>query len=113
MQNVRPTKDKMIEVAKRRSTISYSNLAIAIRTIRFQPDEKPFHNLLGQISIEENEEDRGMLSVVVVHQRGDLRPGPGFFELARDLGWDVREPDKFWAEKLQRVYGAQCGSRSN
>ena len=100
----RQATNKMIEVAKRRGTISYSDLVVAITAIRLQPDEKPFHNLLGQISIEENEAERGMLSVVVVHKGGDFRPGPGFFELAQDLGRDVREPDKFWSEELQRVY---------
>lgn len=44
----------MVETARRRDTIAYSELAAAIVTISFHADEKPFHNLLGQISIEEN-----------------------------------------------------------
>lgn len=97
---------KMIETARRRSTIAYSELAAAIRSVSFQADERPFHNLLGQISIDENAAGRGMLSVLVVHRGGDFRPGPGFFDLARDLKRDLRERDKFWSEELQRVYDA-------
>jgi|SRR5579862_3541097 len=97
---------KMIEMARKDSTIAYSELVTAITAISFHPDEKPFHNLLGQISIEEDAAGRGMLSVLVVHKGGDLRPGPGFFELAHDLRRDLRDRDRFWAEELQRVYDA-------
>jgi hypothetical protein len=96
----------MIEAARRRATIAYSELVAAIRAIHFQADEKPFHNLLGQISIEENAAGRGMLSVVVVHKGGDFRPGPGFFDLAHDLGRTIVARDDFWTEELQRVYDA-------
>ncbi len=96
----------MIETARRRATIAYSDLAAAVRAIHFQADEKPFHNLLGQISIQEHEAGRGMLSVLVVHKGGDLRPGPGFFELAHDLGKTIVRRDDFWAQELQRVYNA-------
>jgi hypothetical protein len=99
-------KKKMIEIARRRSAIAYSELVTAIEAISFQPDEKPFHNLLGQISIEEEQAGRGMLSVLVVHKGGDFRPGPGFFELAQELGRDTHDRDRFWAQELQRVYDA-------
>jgi hypothetical protein len=98
-------RSEMIRTARRRSTITYSELAGVIKAISFQPDEKPFHNLLGQISIEEERAGRGMLSVVVVH-RSDHRPGQGFFELAHDLDHDVRDREKFWADELQRIYDA-------
>jgi len=34
---------------------------------------------------------RGMLSVIVVHKEGDMQPGPGFFELAGELGRDTSD----------------------
>lgn len=46
-----------------------------------------FHNLLGDISTHHHELRRPMISVVVVTQE-ELRPGKGFFQLARDLNAD-------------------------
>ena len=42
--------------------------------------------MLGEISSEEDAAGRGMLTVLVVHRAGDMQPGPGFFELAKQLG---------------------------
>lgn len=42
--------------------------------------------MLGEVSVEEEAADRGLLSVLVVHKVGDMQPGPGFFELANELG---------------------------
>ena len=88
--------------------ITYSDLATKITTIRFEPSTHIFHSLLGQISEAENEEGRGMLSVVVVHKSGDNQgqPGEGFFRLARELGHDARDPLKFWATEMERVRAA-------
>lgn len=46
-----------------------------------------FHNLLGDISAHHHELGRPMISVVVVTQE-ELRPGKGFFQLARSLNTD-------------------------
>jgi hypothetical protein len=94
----------MSSVASRRGTIAYSDLTPLIRSISFAPDEKPFHNLLGQVSIEEDRAGRGMLSAVVIHKTGNKRPGAGFFELAQELGRDVHDHERFWSEELQRVH---------
>jgi len=67
-------------------TISYSELGTQLRPIAFEPDSKAFHQMLGEISSEEDDAGRGMLSVLVVHKDGDMRPGPGFFSLAADRG---------------------------
>jgi hypothetical protein len=44
-----------------------------------------------------------MLSVVVIHKGGDMRPGPGFFTLGQELGRDTSEPDRFWAAEFELV----------
>lgn len=59
---------------------------------------------LGEISTAEHDQGRGMLSVVVVYKYGDQMPGPGFFELARSLGYQFRDETEFWVEQLHRVY---------
>ena len=73
--------------------------------------------MLGEISSEEDEEGRGLLTVVVVHKAGDMKPGSGFFTLARSRGRDIGDRQKIWVEELERVYeiwsemtGAPVGS---
>jgi hypothetical protein len=102
------TREQLIAVAKRPGTITYGELASKIRSISFATDDDPFHKLLGQISIEENDAGRGMLSALVVYKGGPLegRPGPGFFDLARLLGRHITERDQFWTEEFGRVIEA-------
>lgn len=89
-----------------KAKITYSELAGKITSISFRADEKPFHTLLGQISVEEHQAGRGMLSVLVVHKSGDLRPGSGFFELAHLLGHKSRDREKVWSDEFKRVKAA-------
>jgi hypothetical protein len=44
------------------------------------PHDHVFHDLLVQISVEEDANGRGMLSAIVVHL-ADGQPGNGFFDL--------------------------------
>ena len=60
----------------------------------------------GEISPEEDEEGRGLLTVVVVHKTGDRKPGPGFFRLARSRGRHIVDEDLFWIAELRIVYDA-------
>jgi hypothetical protein len=41
---------------------------------------------------------------LVVHKHGDMQPGPGFFELARELGQETPDIVKFWIEEVKRVF---------
>lgn len=84
-------------------TISYSELGTQLRPIAFEPDSKAFHQMLGEISSEEDDAGRGMLSVLVVHKDGDMRPGPGFFSLAADRGRDIADQDRVWVGEFNRV----------
>ncbi len=99
-------RQQLIAIAKRQSTISYGDLAGKIRSISFRADEDPYHKMLGQISVAEDQAGRGMLSVLVVHKGGDMRPGPGLFELAQQLGRDTSERDRFWADEFNKVIKA-------
>ncbi len=95
----------LIETAKRGETIPYSVLVLKVRTITFDPNAYALAHMLGEISTEEDAAGRGMLSVVVVHKHGDMKPGPGFFELAKQLGRKVSDKDKFWIDELSKVHG--------
>jgi hypothetical protein len=93
------------EYARRKDTIAYSEIAEGIRSVRFEPHDFRLFGLLGEISTEESTAGRGMLSALVV-VKGENTPGLGFFELAKKLGYDVKEHDVFWAKEVKRVYAA-------
>jgi hypothetical protein len=94
----------MIERAKVRGMVPYSDLVKQISAVKFLAHDTRLFHLLGQISVEENEARRGMLSVVVVHKSGDMQPGPGFFLLGQLLGYDTKDLLKFWVEQLKKVH---------
>ena len=74
-----------------------------ISAVDFTPDDLRLPRLLEEITIEEYKAGRGMLTVVVVHNDGDLLPGIGFFHLARRLGYDVKDRKSFWITEIEKV----------
>ena len=100
---------KLIETARARETISYSELGGLIGLDMGQPDQRTcLSDLLGEINIAEHEEDRPMLSAVAV-LKGEGWPGSGFFEIARHFGlWsgnkDPGVQEGFFIAELKRVY---------
>jgi hypothetical protein len=100
----REVKEILIERAKIRGMISYSELVENIRTIEVEAHDIRLFHLLGEVSSKEEAEGRGMLTVIVVHKVGDMQPGPGFFELAGQLGKDTSDILKCWVEELHKVH---------
>jgi hypothetical protein len=94
----------LVERARLRGMIPYSDLVSRIETIRMQPDSSALGHMLGEISQAEDAAGRGMLSVIVVHKVGDMQPGPGFFQLAKKLGRDTSDILTCWVEELKRVH---------
>jgi hypothetical protein len=94
----------MIVQAGAERTISYTDLVAEITAVHFQPHDKRLDHFLAEIASEEDAAGRGMLTVVVVHKAGDMRPGPGFFELAKHLGRETGDTDAFWILELRRVF---------
>ena len=90
--------------AKLRGMMAYSELIRYITTIHFDAYDQRLFDLLGQISKSEEMAGRGMLSAIVVHKTGDMEPGPGFFELAAQLGRKTSDRTKCWVEEIKRVY---------
>jgi hypothetical protein len=95
--------------ARKRSMMPYSELVVQIHAIQFEPHDQRFFHFLGEISTEESRAGRGMLSALVVHKSGDMQPGPGFFELARNLGEDTSDILACWVNEFKRVYKAHGG----
>ena len=94
----------MYAVAKRRRTIAYSELVEKIASVRMEAHDVRLAHFLGEIATEDDDNGLGLTTVVVVHKRGDQQPGPGFFELAAELGRDVSDPVACWIEELNAVY---------
>lgn len=97
-------RDILIERAKVRGMIAYSDLAKQVTKINLKAHDPRFFHFLGEISVEEEEAGRGLLTVIVVHKSGDMQPGPGFFELAGSLGRDTSDPLQCWIAELHRVH---------
>jgi hypothetical protein len=95
----------MIERAKVRGMIPYSDLVKRIKSIKLDAHDPRLFHMLGEISSEEDAGGRGLLTVVVVHKMGDMQPGPGFFELAKRLGRDTSNILKCWVKELHDVHG--------
>jgi molybdopterin synthase catalytic subunit len=100
----------LVERAKVRGMIPYSELVEKITTIELEPNSFALAAMLGEVSTEESEADRGMLSVLVVHKVGDMQPGPGFFELAGELGRDTSDILKCWVDELKKVHRVWSGN---
>jgi hypothetical protein len=99
--------DMLIGVARRRTTTTYSDVASRIQCVRLEPESHAFHWMLGDTSRRAFDAGGPLLSVVVLG-RETHRPGGGFFDLARDLGFEVGEDrdaeDLFWADQLEQVH---------
>lgn len=100
----REAKELLVARAKLRGMMPYSELAAKIKSVRLEAHDQRLFHLLGELSEEEDAEGRGMLSALVVHKTGDMEPGPGFFELAKKLGYDASDKTKFWIEELKKIY---------
>ena len=105
---VEETRQILISVARNESTITYTDLCKRIEGIDVEPHSYALANILGRVSASEDSGGSGMLSVLVVYKGGqDIRPAIGFFNLAREQGYDLPDQeteDIFWAKQLEKVY---------
>jgi hypothetical protein len=97
-------KDSLIDRARVRGMMPYSELIQNIKAIPFEAHDVRLFYLLGEISEEENAAGRGMMSALVVHKTGDMQPGPGFFDLAKKLGKNTSDIVTFWISELKKVH---------
>lgn len=97
-------KSILIGVAARKGRIAYSELVGQISALSLEPHDNRLFHLLGEISSEEDKAGRGMLTAIVVHKSGDMQPGPGFFELAKSLGKDTKDPLVCWISEFNKVH---------
>ena len=106
--------DKLVELAGQREVITYKNLSDWIEAgtgVRIQFSSSQMYAMLDAISRAENQAGRGMLSALVIRAK-QKTPGPGFYELAAELGKDTgateEEKKKFWEKELNNVYDSHA-----
>jgi hypothetical protein len=100
-------KAALADCARTKTLISYGDLMQRISSISFQtPHDRRLPQFLAEISTEEAQAGRGMMTAMVVSMDREGRPGRGFFKLAKRLGYDVSDPEKFWREEVNRVFAS-------
>ena len=99
-------RNTLIARARLRGLIPYSELVEQIHAIDFTHFDTRFFHLLGELSSEEATAGRGMLTAIVVHKDGDMEPGPGFYELAQELGLDISDLLVCWVNECKKVHAA-------
>lgn len=94
----------LYEVASDRSLISYSQLVSEIGSISLEAHDPRLDHFLGQIAGEDDDDGKGLTTVVVVHKSGDQMPGDGFFEMAESQGRNIKDRAACWIQELNYVY---------
>ena len=97
--------EKLKEVARSQGIIYYSDIApMAGLNMDLPSDRYAIGVILDEINRREHAQGRPMLSAVVVH-KDSLKPGQGFFTLARSLGKLVgNDEDSFYIRELRKVH---------
>lgn len=101
---------KLLELARGRRLASYSEIApLADLDMSDETDRKTMSILLEEIVRYEHEQNRPMLTALVIHQGNDNNPGEGFFAIAQELGlFEGSRKDiartTFWAGQVADVY---------
>jgi len=103
LQAKRQAVEVMQEIAAGGLTITYTQLANRISAVSYTPNGGPFSEMLCQVSRTTHHKRGVLLSAVVVHQ-DDALPGPGFFQLARELGREVEDNESFHQTALREVH---------
>ena len=88
--------------AKRRDPITYSDFVQRITAVRMDAHSHRLRIMMGELSTAEREAGRPLITALIVH-KDDLRPGQGFFQLARDLGYVVTDETAFWIDQLNQL----------
>lgn len=103
-QAVGELRSAILKAAWQRRMTWYSEVAPSVTVIHVEPHSALMNHLLGAIFREEHEAGRPALTAIVTHKDGDREPGPGFYDMARDLGIRFAEPYVYWSTQVQDVF---------
>jgi len=95
----------LIKRAQEKRLISYLEVTQSISSLEMEPNSNALADLLGEVSDEENNNGRGMLSSIVVRRINNVYgwPGRGFFRLARGLGRTGTD-EEIWSREVSRIH---------
>jgi hypothetical protein len=92
-------------VARQRETLTYRPLMEEVELdYTLSRDRNVIANVLDRISRRSHKEHGILLSVLVHRKNGQALPGPGFFSLARELGYAVVDEAEFVEAQTERVW---------
>jgi hypothetical protein len=97
--------EALVERARGRGTLTYSELCEAVTVARFRPYSWRLVALLDEICAEEDAEHGIILATLVVRRDSGL-PGDGYFAALERLGRDVTDRLALWNEEAERVWSA-------
>jgi hypothetical protein len=97
-------REAILEAAYERRMTWYGEVASKVSAVPLDPYSALMNHLLGAVFEDEHEAGRPVLTSIVTHKYGDKEPGSGFYEMARSLGYQFREPYIFWAQQVQDVF---------
>jgi hypothetical protein len=100
------TREFLVSSARRQRSVTYKEVAGRIKDRRFGYRSEVTDEVLGVISADEHAAGRPLLSAVVVRSEPQQpMPGPGFFELAKELGSMTGQIAKlgYWRTEFRRV----------
>ena len=90
--------------AKINQAISYGELCQKITRYKLKPNDEALHKILGEISVDEVRNGKGMLSVFCGKENQSLMPGNGFFKLAIDLGKQFGNKKDFVQLEREKIH---------
>jgi hypothetical protein len=95
----------LVERARQRRTVTYSELCASITVARFTPYSWRLIALLDEICSERDAE-RGIVLATLVVRRDSGRPGEGYFAHAARAGRDVADREGFWLAEAERAWSS-------
>ena len=99
----------MVDRAKTGGFITYTELCEQVETLPLDPHSHAVAAMLGEIATAEDAAGRGIITAIVVYKSAGLEPGPGFFHIAKELGRDTSDRERFWLEELAAVHRGWSG----
>jgi hypothetical protein len=94
----------ILEAAYERRMTWYGEIASKVSSIQLDPYSSLMNHLLGDVFFDEHEAGRPALTSIVTHKHGDKEPGNGFYQMARELSYQISEPFVFWSTQVQEVF---------
>lgn len=93
----------LIQCAKNKEIVSYSDLAKKTEIIKFKPNSKIFNIMLSEISKEEYSSGRGLLTALL-YKTGGKTPGYRLYNIAISLGLEVSDNPEMWSNERNKVF---------